>query len=337
MKNKITVEDLNRSYDIIIENNSITNLSSFFDVRKQMVLISDENVYDHYGDLVSDQLNDPLIIVIEPGENNKSFENVEGIISEMLDANISRDATIIALGGGVVGDLAGFIASIYMRGIDYINIPTSTLAQIDSSVGSKVAINVVNRKNSVGSFYDPKLVLIDPLVCGSLPFEHYYAGLVEAVKIGITSNEHLLKLLLKSTSIDAYPQLVMEAIKTKLELVKADKYDHGARQILNFGHTLAHALEIEKGLIHGEAVIYGMALDHTSKDIQDIIETFKQRFNFNQELTLNTNILNNLYHDKKRVNESINLVVVDEVGKGTLKAYSLDDIKERCEHVYAWE
>lgn len=326
MNKSITVKSNLSNYDVIIEDGSLNNIKKYIDIKGKVFIICDKNVEEYYLKLVKNQFDSVFSYSINPGEDSKSLSVSEDIIREMQKVNIVRSDYIIALGGGVVGDLAGFIASIYMRGINYINIPTSTLSQIDSSVGGKVAVNFNNVKNFIGNFYNPKLVIIDPLTLKTLDKRHYNAGLVEAIKMGLTSSAELFNEFLKDDL--NISEIIRKSVTVKKEIVEADQFDLGIRNILNFGHTLAHAFEMKYDLIHGEAVLYGMLYEDISSEIRENLLKIKERFKINYDIKLSDDLIDYILLDKKINNDEINLVKVDSVGEGMLVSYPVLDLKE---------
>ncbi len=225
------------------------------DCLTQIFILSDDAVPKCHQQTVQQQFPDSYLHIVKHGEGAKSFAVLEDCLTQMLRQNFSRKDLVIALGGGVIGDLAGFVAATYMRGIDFINIPTTTLSQIDSSIGGKVAINLDGIKNCVGAFYQPKMVLIDPLVLNTLPKRHFYNGLVEAVKAGLIQDEELFTLF-ERDELDI-EQIIYRSLLVKKYVVEQDETEQGLRKILNFGHTIGHAYESYYQLhdyYHGECV-----------------------------------------------------------------------------------
>ena len=229
-------------------------------------MITDKNVYTLYGHYIN-TLNNYEKIVVEPGEQSKTINVTTDILKQMLEKGASRKSKIIAFGGGVIGDLAGFCSAIYMRGISLIQIPTTLLAQVDSSVGGKTGINMLHYKNSVGAFYQPTKVIIDTNLLKTLPYRELLSGIGEIIKYGIIYDYEFFKYIVKNINkikkCDAsiMPYVVKQCCKIKAEIVSQDEKEKGLRKILNFGHTIGHALEgitnFDK-YTHGEAVIIGM-------------------------------------------------------------------------------
>ena len=267
---KLTVNLKENSYPIYIKNGILTKsgeyISQIFKGQKIMI-ISDDNVFPLYGQQVTDSLKDYEChsLVLPHGEPTKNFQSLPKIYTAMLDAKLTRSDLVIALGGGVIGDLAGFAAASYLRGVKLVQIPTSLLAQVDSSVGGKVAVDLPQGKNLVGAFYQPKMVLIDPDVLNTLPEHFIKDGMGEVIKYGCIKDAGLFDRLCAHSSFeDLKPELseiIARCVDIKRIVVEADQFDTGERMLLNFGHTLAHTIEQYYNYereSHGEAVGIGM-------------------------------------------------------------------------------
>ncbi len=201
------------------------------------------------------------------GERAKRLANLEKLAEKLVEAGADRQSVIVALGGGVVGDVGGFLASVFMRGIPVVQVPTTLVAQVDSAIGGKTGVNLTNGKNLVGTFHQPTCVLVDPDVLSTLPEREYRSGLFEAMKYGVIRNPRIFELMEKhrdallARDTDLLEQLIADCIRVKADVVSSDERESGERRILNFGHTIGHALEAETGyktLLHGEAVGWGM-------------------------------------------------------------------------------
>lgn len=197
---KLTMNLGERSYDIILKNGALENLYQFARLDRKVAVVTDSGVPAQYAQRVADQCRDAVIITVPQGEASKSFKILETVLKQMLDFHMGRGDLVVAVGGGVVGDLAGFAASIYMRGIDFINCPTTTLSMIDSSIGGKTAVDLGDTKNIVGAFWQPKLVIVDPDTLATLPRRHYINGLAEAVKASLLADPELFAILRRVTS-----------------------------------------------------------------------------------------------------------------------------------------
>lgn len=267
---KITVNLGKNSYPVHIAGGLLAKsgeyISRIFQGQKIM-LISDDNVFPLFGQKVLDSLRDYEChtLVLPHGEPTKNFQSLPTIYKALLDAKLTRSDLVIALGGGVIGDLAGFAAASYLRGIRLVQIPTSLLAQVDSSVGGKVAVDLPQGKNLVGAFFQPKMVLIDPDVLDTLPEHFIKDGMGEVIKYGCIRDRALFDRLCSHSSFEdlkpALTEVIARCVDIKRSVVEADQFDTGERMLLNFGHTLAHTIEqyyhYERES-HGEAVGIGM-------------------------------------------------------------------------------
>lgn len=268
---KLYVDLKEHGYPIYIErgilDQAAEKISEVYQGKKVMI-ISDDQVYSYYGEKLKTILSEKYECyecVIPHGEQSKSIHTLPGVYSELLKAKLSRTDLIVALGGGVVGDLAGFVAATYLRGIKFVQIPTSILAQVDSSVGGKVAVDLEEGKNLVGAFYQPKMVLIDPNVLDTLPERYVIDGMGEVIKYGCIKDAELFNKLEAYGSFENMKEHIIDVIGTcvdiKRRVVEEDEFDTGERLLLNFGHTLGHAVEQYYHYdreSHGEAVAIGM-------------------------------------------------------------------------------
>ena len=250
---KLTVNLGEHSYPIYIENHISEHTASYIKEifqGKKIMIVSDDSVYPLYGERILSSLNkdfDCYHFILPHGEETKNFNNLPRIYKALLDARFTRSDLLIALGGGVIGDLAGFAAATFLRGIKYVQIPTSLLAQVDSSVGGKVAVDLPEGKNLAGAFYQPSLVLIDPLVLDTLPERYIHDGMGEVIKYGCIKDAALFEQLENAGSFSALkpilPDIIYRCVDIKRMIVEEDQFDTGNRMLLNFGHTLAHAIE----------------------------------------------------------------------------------------------
>lgn len=324
----------NHPYNVHIENSLLGSFSSYLTSLDDYVVITDSGIPKDYVTTVKEQLNDALIFTIPEGEDSKNLNNYQAIIEEMLDQNVPKSATIIALGGGVVGDLAGFIASTYMRGIDFIQIPTTLLAQIDSSVGGKVAVNSKNAKNAIGAFYQPKAVFIDPLVLSTLEARQLHSGLAELIKYGVIKDSTILDTLEKEDLSKHIADLIKKAVTIKRDIVLEDEFDQGIRHILNYGHTIGHAIEQHSNYhyLHGEGVAIGMALMSKQTDFYPRLRTILEKFDLPYQSPYPIeDLLPYIIRDKKISKKYLNLVIVNTLGEAEITPVSLDKINQYLE------
>lgn len=321
----------NKEYKVHIDSGLLSDIDKYIDVFREIVIVTDDFIPKQYLKLLTDKISSPLIFEVPMGETSKSIDVVYSIINEMIESNISRSALIIALGGGVIGDLTGFIASIYMRGIDFIQIPTTLLSQIDSSVGGKVGINSENMKNSIGAFYQPKVVLIDPETLNTLSEKEFNNGIAEMIKYGLIADKSLFYDLLNKNIKENIEYYISKCVEIKQSIVEVDELDTGIRQILNFGHTIGHALEQDSNysLLHGEAVSLGMYLMSVGftyhNDLVRILNKYSLPIKHDYDLET---IFNYIKTDKKVMNNKLNIILVEEIGNGFIKTININDIKE---------
>lgn len=332
---KLLVNLGENSYPIYIENGILKNageyISEFFRGRRIMI-VSDDNVFPLYGETLIRSLSgyECHTLVLPHGEPTKNFQSLPKIYEAMLDAKISRSDLVIALGGGVIGDLAGFAASSYLRGVKLVQIPTSLLAQVDSSVGGKVAVDLPQGKNLVGAFFQPKMVLIDPEVLNTLPRHFINDGMGEVIKYGCIKDRALFHTLKSHSSFEdlkeILPSIISRCVDIKRIVVEEDQFDTGERMLLNFGHTLAHTIEqyyhYERES-HGEAVAIGMyqitrmAEDCglTRQGCADEIRELLTTYGLPYECGLPVSVLTDAIRlDKKNLNNSLNIVLLHEIG-----------------------
>src|ERR1039458_5741825 len=259
-----------RTYPAVVDRGAIERLPEFLPPgHGRIFVVSTRDVWQLYGQRVCAALGarESETLFFTGGEENKRLAHIEQLAEQMVERGADRSSLIVAVGGGIVTDMAGFLAAIFMRGIPVIQIPTTLLAQVDAAVGGKTGVNLVAGKNLIGSFHQPLAVLIDPSVLASLPPREYRAGLYEVIKHGIIRSEPLFRFLAeRNASVlarqpEAVDRIIAESVGIKAQVVSADEREGGLRRILNFGHTFGHALEAETGytrFLHGEAVAFGM-------------------------------------------------------------------------------
>lgn len=340
------------TYNITIEKGSLESLSAHLKTvysGEKVAVVSDSHVAPLYGERVISLLKaggfDAKLFVIEAGEQSKRMNTVLTLCSEMLGFGLNRGHFILALGGGVVGDITGFVASILYRGVPYAQIPTSLLAQVDSSIGGKVAVDLPEGKNLVGSFYHPRFVLIDPTVLKTLPREFLIDGMAEVVKYGAILDGPLFEKLSKEVTLDGFDAFAEEVIERCLAIKKAvveeDERDTGRRMLLNFGHTVGHGVEKcfnYETYTHGQAVAMGMAVaceigEKTGKTPKGTSEKMKevlQKFGLHTSLPpLDKSVLlAALSGDKKNIGRELHLILLDEIGAADIVPMSIEALEK---------
>ena len=290
---RITVSAASGPYSVIIGNDAIDGLGRELDHLKlgpRRILVSSQRVWDFHGARFRKLGADRTPILIEDGERYKNLNTVARILDALVKAEADRATALIAVGGGVIGDMVGFAAATYLRGIPIVHVPTTLLAQVDSAIGGKTGVNHPQGKNLIGSFHAPSLVVADPIVLETLPRREFRAGLYEVIKYGVIKDPSLLDRMRESVTAifnrdgAAIAPLVSASCRIKAEVVSADERESGLRRILNFGHTVGHALEAVtkyKQFRHGEAIGYGMlaalnigvARGITPKSLHDEVES----------------------------------------------------------------
>ena len=321
-----------RSYDIIIERGVIKKAAEQLNLKRKVMIITDAGVPSEYASCVLSQSKVGYVEVIPEGENGKSLAVYENVLSKMLEYGFTRSDCVVSVGGGVAGDLTGFCAASYMRGIDFYNIPTTALAQIDASIGGKTAVNLRGIKNIIGAFYQPKKVLIDPDLLITLPPRQLSNGLCEAVKMAMTSDAELFEIMEEGNIYDNIDKIIERSLKIKKSVVEKDEREGGLRKILNFGHTIGHGIESEEklnGLYHGECVALGMlpmcstsARERLTKVLKNLHLPTSYDFDIQK-------IIEAMRHDKKSDGDCITVVLVEKIGTFELKKMSYDELTER--------
>ena len=278
---------------------------------------------------------------LEPGEANKCPDTWLSVLRIMLKAGFDRGDALVAVGGGVIGDLGGFVAATYMRGIDFYNLPTTLLAMVDSSVGGKVAVDLDGYKNIVGTFYQPRAVLADPCVLQTLDARQYACGMAEIIKMFATSDAAMFARLEDRSACISREELICAALRIKMAVVEADEREGGLRRVLNFGHTVGHAVESISArqpypLLHGECVSIGM-LAMTDGEVRRRLTRLLHRYDLPTAFRCGRDDLCAvLAHDKKAGADGITTVRVPEIGRFTLQKESTDDILGSCGEVISF-
>lgn len=333
---EINVNLGDNSYPIYIEEHLLSKAAEYIQKSfsgRRIMIISDDHVFPLYGEQLEKDLQTFSVcthLVLPHGEPTKDFQTLPSVYSALLDAKITRSDLIIALGGGVIGDLTGFAAASFLRGVNLIQIPTSLLAQVDSSVGGKVAVDLPQGKNLVGAFYHPKMVLIDPAVLQSLPDHFIHDGMGEVIKYGCIKDASLFADLERHQSFEALSghltEIIARCVDIKREVVEHDQFDKGERMLLNFGHTLAHTIEQHFQYTresHGEAVAIGMyqisllaeeeglTAPGTSERILKVLQQYGLPSKCG---VLLTDLTEAITLDKKNLNRNLNIVLLHEIG-----------------------
>ena len=337
MAKELFAGQINNKYKIVISKEAISkkNLSPLLKQHKKTLIITDDGVPQKIVKKVTGVCTPSTKVfkfILQHGENAKSVQNFQKILNYLADNNFDRTDLIVAVGGGVVGDISGYVASSYLRGIKFIQIPTTLLAQVDSSVGGKTAINISAGKNLVGAFYNPIGVIIDTTVLKTLPSREFKAGLAEVIKYALIQNKSLFSLLknhsqqILSMENKVIEEIIFASIQTKAKIVTMDERENGIRAILNFGHTFGHAIEAHgkyNKILHGEAIAKGMKIASKISYLENLISKKEYRkiinllemFEFDLSLSQYKygQLKQYIFRDKKIKAGRLNLVLLNKV------------------------
>lgn len=323
------------SYNIELQRGNLNKAGDLLNLDRKVMIVTDEGVPIEYAKKVAGQCKESYIKVVPQGERSKSLQTAEEILVEMLEHQFSRKDCVVAVGGGVVGDLSGVVASLYMRGIDFYNIPTTVLSQVDSSIGGKTAVNLAGIKNIIGAFYQPKAVLIDPDTLATLSERQITNGLMEAVKMGATSDPELFYIFKNGDWKESLETIIEKALLVKKNVVEQDEKESHLRKILNFGHTIGHGFEsAAKGqFLHGECVALGM-LYMSSESVQKELLAIYEKLGFevpDTSVFSMEEVKEAITHDKKANNKNCSAVFVSEIGNGQIEEWTMEQVLGRLE------
>lgn len=338
--------DVNGGYEVLIEKGILSAADKYITKvsrADKVCIVSDSNVFPLYGEALRGVFEDAdfevFTYVFPAGEPSKTPQEAVKITQFLAENSFTRSDLVVALGGGVTGDLAGFAAAIYMRGIDCIQLPTSFLAQVDSSVGGKTAVNLKQGKNLCGAFHQPKLVLIDPHTLSTLPENNFNDGVAEAIKMGCIKSKALFERIENENAHDIAEDIIYECVRLKAEVVERDEKERGERALLNFGHTAGHAIERLnnfENITHGEAVGIGMLLVSEAAEKQGItpqgtadrLAAVLKKYSLPVcDSHLTAEIIGAIRGDKKFTESGINLIVLKEIGNGIIHPVSREGVK----------
>lgn len=320
------------SYDIVVERGALNKIGSYLNLDRKVLILTDSGVPSEYAEMVKGASKEAYTYVIPQGEGSKSFDNYREILTFMVEKSFTRTDCLVSVGGGVCGDLGGFVASSYMRGIDFYNIPTTLLSQLDSSIGGKVAIDLDGVKNIVGAFYQPKKVLIDSNTLKTLDIRQKMAGLCEGIKMAVTMNKSLFEKIEASDNLDSdIDEIIIESLKLKKNVVEIDPHENGLRRVLNYGHTIGHAVESNEELgklLHGECVALGM-LPLASSEVRARLRTVLEKYSLPTKYDTDPDILiSYIKKDKKASGDFITIVYVDKIGEFEFKKVKIEEMKK---------
>ncbi|MBO5742958.1 MAG: 3-dehydroquinate synthase [Clostridia bacterium] len=327
----IPVKTSQFDYEIVIEKNCLQKADKYLNLNRKVLIITDSGVPEDYAKTVASFCKEPIIKTVPQGEGSKSLKVFEELQISLMENNFSRCDCVVAVGGGVVGDLSGFAAACYMRGIDFYNIPTTVLSQVDSSIGGKTAINLGKIKNIVGAFYPPKKVLIDVSLLKTLPARQVSNGLAEAVKMALTSDSELFEIFENENIENNIEKIIEKSLRIKRSVVEEDEKETGLRKILNFGHTIGHGIESFENLsslYHGECVALGM-LPMCSIEVRNRLVPVLKKLNLPTECKIDCEkVFEIMTHDKKTKGSLVTVVTVDKIGEFNLSDIPVSDLAQ---------
>lgn len=326
----LTVRTRQREYPIIIERGAIGRAGELIHTGGRLFIVTDSGVPVIWKETLSAQLGSPDMYVFEQGEASKNMRTYETILLWLAEHKASRKDTIAALGGGVTGDMAGFAAATYMRGISYINIPTTSLSQIDSGIGGKTAIDLGGIKNIAGAFWQPSMVIIDPDTLDTLSGRQMSSGLAEAVKSGLIRDRALFEVFEDDSYKDRIEEIICRSLMVKKAIVEEDEQESSVRKLLNFGHTIGHAYESYYGgrYLHGECIAMGMMKILENEEIRGRLRAVLERLGLPCECDADPDRLTELIRsDKKAAGTTVDTVQVGSIGEGHIVTRDIEDIR----------
>lgn len=321
------------SYDIVLQKGAINKIDEYIQISAQtkVLIVTDSGVPEIYSKKIAEKYKNSFIFTFPEGEKSKNFDTYKEICETLLEHSFTRKDVVIAVGGGVVGDMAGFAAATYMRGIAFYNVPTTLLSQVDSSIGGKTAIDLGKIKNIIGAFYQPKKVIIDPNVLSSLPERQIKNGLAESIKMGANFDKNLFDLFLKDDYMSHIEKIIELSLKVKRYVVECDEKEQGLRKVLNFGHTIGHGIEASvkfSELFHGECVALGMTFmceGSAKQQMQKALINVGLPTQYNYD---KAKVFEALCHDKKSQSGSITTVWCDEIGTFRFRDMTNEELLE---------
>ena len=325
------------SYDIVLERGVLARAGELLNLRRRVMIVTDSGVPEKWPRMLAGQCGEAEVFAIPAGEKHKNLDSFREVLRRMLAFGMHRGDCVVAVGGGVPGDLAGFAAACYMRGIDFYNCPTTVLSQVDSSIGGKTAVDLDGIKNIVGAFWQPKKVLIDPEVLSTLPRRQVSNGLAEAVKMALCFDEEGFALFEKGDVSGETDRIIENALRIKKYVVEQDEKEHGLRRTLNFGHTLGHGIEAlqgEDGLFHGECVALGM-LPMCSPGVRERLRKVLEKLNLPVHCDAEVSrVMDAAVHDKKASGNTVAAILVEKAGSCIEKKMTPEELSARYTAVF---
>lgn len=323
-------------YDIYIGSGGLDVFLNKADLSRRVLILTDDGVPAEYAKRVAAAAREAYIYTVPAGEGSKSIETYNAVLTFMMEHDFTRSDCAVAVGGGVCGDLCGFCAASYMRGIDFYNVATTVLAQVDSSVGGKTAVNLGNVKNIVGAFWQPKAVCAPRDVLSTLPARQVSNGLAEALKMAVVFDEELFRVFESGEALERIEEVTARSVELKCAVVERDEREGGLRKLLNFGHTIGHGIESACGmgkLLHGECVAVGMLPMCSEKVYERLLPVLEKLSLPTHTDAAAEDILAALHHDKKVSNGLVSAVFADEIGKGYIKEVPFEELAARTARI----
>ncbi|QLY40444.1 3-dehydroquinate synthase [Hujiaoplasma nucleasis] len=324
---KLSIHSKLRDYDVIIEQNLIKKIHKYIDNTQRYVIITEDGIPELYIDTLTNQIDKHHVIEFNQGESSKNMDTYLKIIQELNEISFTKTDILIALGGGVVTDITGFVASTYLRGVEYIQIPTTLLAQVDASIGGKTGLNHLNNKNIIGSIYPPSLVLIDPQTLLTLSNRQMNNGMAEVIKCALIDSKELFEIIQNKNFFYQIEKIIYLSLKTKIKYIELDEFDQHERHVLNFGHTLGHAYESYykyQKYLHGEAIALGMYQMIFNQPLRNKVKLLLEQYHLPISDSLDPyDLFDFIKKDKKRINQSIKIIVLNDIEKPEIIKVSL--------------
>ena len=333
----ININVSSKNYNIHIGKSILKNAGEVINnlgFNGKVLIVTDDNVAPLYLETVKNSIESVGIqafsVILPNGEEHKNMDSVMKIYEVAAKNNFNRKDMFVALGGGVIGDMTGFAAATFLRGIKYVQIPTTLLAQVDSSIGGKTGIDLAYGKNLVGAFCQPEAVIADSSVIKTLTDEHIASGMAEVIKSAFIRDKKLVELLGKSENFeDDVEEFIIRSMNVKKEVVEIDEFEKYERMMLNFGHTLGHSIEKLMnftGISHGQAVAVGMSLITKNSEVKNVLDNILNKYNLATTTIFSTEaLIDAAKNDKKAVSDGINIVVVEEIGKAEIKKITFEE------------
>lgn len=324
-------------YEIVLERGALIRAGELLDLDRKVLIVTDDGVPAAYAARLASCCAEPVICTVPQGEGSKCLETLTRLLSLMLDRSFTRGDCVAAVGGGVIGDLSGLAASLYMRGVDFYNIPTTLLSQVDSSIGGKTAIDFCGVKNIIGTFKRPGKVLIDPDLLSTLDERQFACGMAEVVKMAMTCDKALFETVERSDPRDAIEEIIEKALSVKKRVVEEDEKEKGLRRVLNFGHTLGHGVETARDgeLLHGECVALGM-IPMTAPAVRDRLIRLLEKLSLPVRAPFDApRAARAILHDKKTGAGGVTAVTVKEIGSFVFETMRPEDLIGKLEEIRA--